>query len=331
MSTPPYLTYSRYLKERHGCAVHRVAVDAGFTCPNRGVDRSRAGCSYCNPDGSRAPYLSRNEPDLLPDCAGFEESRLDTSSLEGQVKEGIAFYRRTHGEGAFILFFQAYSNTNAPVPVLRRVYDAGLALADFRGLNVATRPDCVDEEKADLLASYKDRGLEVWVELGLQSANDVTLRRIGRGHTLAQFVRAFQTLRSRGLKIAVHLIFGLPGEGLSEIEQTMGVLAGLQPDGVKIHNLHVAQGTPLARDFLKGEITAPGSRRHLQYVIAALEMLPPQTVIMRLTCDTPAEKLVAPRAFWRKEQFLSELDQAMRARGTRQGRRFQMEKTPAAR
>ncbi|HET6451930.1 MAG TPA: TIGR01212 family radical SAM protein, partial [Spirochaetia bacterium] len=171
MSERPYLSYSRYLRERHGCPVYRVAVDAGFTCPNRGADRTRAGCAYCDPDGSRAPFLSRTEPTRIAACAGFEEQPIDAVSLERQVRDSISFYQRTHGDGAFILYFQAYSNTNAPVSVLRRVYDTGLALADFRGLNVATRPDCIDEEKADLLASYRDRGLEVWAEIGLQSGN----------------------------------------------------------------------------------------------------------------------------------------------------------------
>jgi uncharacterized protein len=245
---------------------------------------------------------------------------IDVGSLERQVNESIAFYRRTHGDCQFILFFQAYSNTNAPVDDLRRIYDKGLTLADFRGLNVATRPDCLDEEKADLLASYETRGLEVWVELGLQSANDATLRRIGRGHTAADFERAFEMLRQRRLKIAVHLIFGLPGEGLQEIVQTMTALARLRPDGVKIHNLHVPLGTLLAAEYQKGELAVPSPQRHIDYVIAAIERLPPRTVIMRLTCDTPADKLAAPRAFWSKERFLASLEREMTARGSRQGR-----------
>jgi len=322
LSEPPYLTYSRYLKERHGCTVYRVAVDAGFSCPNRTGGRAGAGCSYCDADGSRAPYLSRNEPRFPVGCTGTDGLPVDAGSLERQVSEAISFYRRTHGDGEYILYFQAYSNTNAPVEALRRVYDAGLAMASFRGLNVATRPDCLDEEKADLLASYRERGLEVWVELGLQSADDATLRRIGRGHTAADFERAFDMLRRRELKIAVHLIFGLPGEGLDEILRTMRVLARLRPDGVKIHNLHVPTGTVIASEYQKGELAVPSPQRHLEYVIAAIEHLPPETVIMRLTCDTPAERLAAPREFWSKERFLSSLEKEMRARGSRQGRLF---------
>jgi uncharacterized protein len=300
---PPYLTYSRYLRQRHGRAVHRVAVDAGFGCPNRDCGRAGAGCSYCDADGSRAPYVS--------------------GTLERQVREGISYYRRRHGDGGYILFFQAYSNTNAPVEELRRVYDAGLGMADFLGLNVATRPDCIDDEKADLLSSYAERGLEVWVELGLQSADDETLGRIGRGHTAAEFVRAFEILRRRRLKIAAHLIFGLPGEGRQKILATMGFLGRLRPDGVKIHNLHVPRETLIAREYQKGEMQVPSARQHMEYVIAAIERLPPETVIMRLTCDTPRERLAAPRNFQPKEQFLSTLEREMRARGARQGRLFE--------
>ena len=322
MSQPPYLTYSRYLKERHGCAVYRVAVDAGFSCPNRG-SRSGKGCSYCDAQGSRAPAVSRNQPRFPVECGTGETLRLDMDSLERQVRASIASYRKTHGACEFILFFQAYSNTNAPVAALRRVYDAGLALAPFRGLNVATRPDCLDEEKVDLLASYEREGLEVWVELGLQSANDATLLRIGRGHTEADFERAFEMLRRRRVKIAVHLIFGLPGEGLEEIVRTMQLLARLGPDGVKIHNLHVPSGTLLAAQYREGELAVPSPPRHIGYCIAAIERLPPSTVIMRLTCDTPVEKLDAPRAFWPKERFLAALQAEMAARGSRQGRLYQ--------
>jgi uncharacterized protein len=158
--------------------------------------------------------------------------------------------------------------------------------------------------------------------MGLQTARDETLSRISRGHTFADFQRAFHLVRRRGLKIAVHLIFGLPGEGGREIEQTMTTLAALRPDGVKIHNLHVPLGTPLARDYQRGELTVAGPYRHLEYVIPAIELLPPETVIMRLTCDTPVEKLAAPRVFWAKDRFLSALDAQMRSRGARQGRRF---------
>ncbi len=297
--------------------VYRVAVDAGFTCPNRAGGRSGAGCSYCAAHGSRAPYLSA-EPSAAENAL---PSRCDVD-LARQVREGIAFLRRRYGAEAFILFFQAYSNTNAPVDVLRRIYDEGLALASFKGMNVATRPDCLDEARADLLASYRGGGREVWCELGLQSAHDATLARIGRGHTWEDFRRARALLKERGIPTAVHLIFGLPGEGLDEILRTIDAVAGAGIDGVKIHNLHIPRDTAMAREFAAGEITAPCAERHLDYVIAAIERLPPQTVIMRLQCDTPARQLAAPRHFWEKGRFSEQVAARMHQRETYQGRLF---------
>ena len=320
MTEPPYLTYSRYLRERHGCIVYRVAVDAGFSCPNRRNGRSSGGCSYCAVDGSRAPYLRRSGVNV-PGCtngSGF----VDAESLASQVRAGMAFLSRRYSAQAFILFFQAYSNTNAPVEELERVYDLGLSLAPFRGLNVATRPDCVDEEKARLLASYRSRGLEVWVELGLQTAKDETLLRIGRGHSSQDFARAFRLLKNHGLAVGAHLIFGLPGESFSDIMDTIRFVGALPMDGVKIHNLLIPKGTRLARELMLGEVTTPGPKRHLEYTLAAIERLPPETVIMRITADAVPADVMSPRTFWTKPEFTVHLAQEMRARGARQGRLY---------
>ncbi len=297
----PYNSYSRYLRRVYGCSIYRVSVDGGFSCPNR-EDRSRPGCSYCAEDGARAPYLG------------------NAGSLRRQVETGIRFLRRRYAAKAFILYFQAFSATNAPAGELARIYDSALALASFRELVVSTRPDCIDEEKAALLGSYRGRGLDVWVELGLQSSNDLTLCRIGRGHSASDFTAAFDRVRRHGVKVAVHLILGLPGEEISDIERTARFVARLDPDGVKIHNLHIQMGAPLAEEFLKGEVGAPSAQRHLEYAIAVLQILPPRCLIMRLTCDTPRQRLLAPRFFWDKQRFASRLAAEMRERGTSQGR-----------
>jgi radical SAM protein (TIGR01212 family) len=296
----PYLSHARYLRGRYGRPVYRVSVDGGFSCPNR-ADRCSPGCAYCAEDGARAPYLG------------------GAGSLEEQVTRGIRFLKNRYGADSFLLYFQAFSGTNAPVERLRSVYDSALALAPFLELVVSTRPDCVDEGKADLLGSYRSRGLDVWVELGLQSANDLTLARINRGHTVADFTRAHRLLRERGIKVAVHLIFGLPGEGAREADASSRFVADLDPDGVKIHNLQILRGSPLAKDFLKGELSAPGPEWHLERVIRALSLLPRRTVIMRVTCDTPPGRLISPRGFWDKGTFRRRLAAEMRRRGDRQG------------
>ncbi len=295
----PYLSHARYLRRLYGRSVYRVAVDGGFSCPHR-ASRSSPGCAYCA-EGARAPYLHGAE------------------SLPEQVARGIRFMKHRYGADSFLLYFQAFSGTNASVERLKAAYDSALAPAPFLELVVSTRPDCVDEAKADLLASYRSRGLDVWVELGLQSANDRTLALINRGHTVSDFTRAFGLLRERGVKLAVHLIFGLPGEGAREVDATCRFVAALDPEGVKIHNLHIPCGTPLGRDFLKGELTAPGPEWHLERVVRAIAALPARTVIMRLTCDTAPGQLLSPRRFWDKRTFRERLTQEMLVRGLRQG------------
>ncbi len=298
----PYHSYRRYLRDRYGATVYRVAVDAGFSCPRRGDDRGAPGCIYCGPAGSRAPYLEKAD------------------GLENQIQSALAFLEKRYGAREWLLYFQAFSNTHAPVARLREIYDRGLACADFRELIVSTRPDCLDADKADLLASYKTNRRDVWVELGLQSLRDRTLERINRGHTADDFLASFAICRARGLNICVHLIFGLPGEGRPEIEATMRALADLKPDGVKIHNLHVVAGTRLADEYAAGLVHVPDTAEHMENVIMALELLDPATVVMRLVCDTPVERLIAPRGFPDKQEFLRRLTDEMVRRGTRQGK-----------
>ena len=301
MRGPLYNSYSRYLRRKYGETVYRVAVDAGFSCPNR-RGRAGPGCTYCAEDGARASYLG------------------SAADVEEQVGRAVAFLKNRYGALSFILYFQAFSGTNAPVRRLESLYATALATAPFRELVVSTRPDCVDAEKAKLLCSFRTDQRDVWVELGLQSANDTTLERISRGHTVAQFVSAYAILKSLSLKVAVHVIFGLPGEEDADMEATVRLVAGLDPDGVKINNLHIPHSTPLADEYRKGEVTAPGPETHLERVIRALEILPARCLIMRLTTDTPKDRLLAPRVFWNKQEFAARLAAAMEERRTWQGR-----------
>jgi len=314
----PFLSYATYLKKKYGQAVYRVSVDAGFSCPNRGPDRSAPGCLYCDERGSRAPYLGYGET-----AAGWRVPGEGTDwrqDLRRQIDSGRKFLRSRYGADLYILYFQAFSGTYAPVDTLRRIYDFTLGCAPFRELAVSTRPDCIDPARAELLASYRQEDFDVWVELGLQSGNEESLRRINRGHTVEDFDRAFRICRSFDLKLTIHLIFGLPGEGIDEIRRTIDYIAGLKPEGVKIHNLHIPTGCPLYSEYLSGELSVPCAGRHLEYTIEALERLPEDTVIMRLTCDTPDALLAAPRPFPAKARFLSRLREQMDSRGTWQGR-----------
>jgi radical SAM protein (TIGR01212 family) len=300
----PYTTYSGYLKKRYGKKAYRVSVDGGFSCPNRGTGRTDPGCIYCDEQGSRAVYLE-----------GYPETEL-----QAQVFRGIAFLTKRYGAEIFLLYFQAFSSTYAAPKRLKEIYDTCLGAGDFRELIISTRPDCITPQVVELLAGYRRDNFDVWVELGLQSASNRTLSRINRGHTLEDFRKAFDLLKSRGLKTAVHVIFGLPGERWSDIRRTVDYLAAIRPEGVKIHNLHVPFNTSLFEEYVQGELTVPSDRRHLEYTIHALELLPEDIIIMRLTCDTPKKRRAAPRIIWKKTQFYGTIRDEMIKRKTWQGK-----------
>lgn len=305
----PFSSYSTYLRGRYGVRAYRVSVDAGFGCPHRNHGRGPGGCTFCDEYGSRAAYSLTALQDDIP----------------VQVRKALRFLKARYAAEVFLLYFQAYTNTDASVAELRRLYDSGLESASFRELIVSTRPDAVDEEKADLLAWYIRDDFDVWVELGLQSAHDDTLLTIRRGHDVATFDRSFRMLRERGIKMTVHLIFGLPGEGWTEIEETIRYVASLNPDGIKIHNLQIPTSSVLCDDYRRGEATVPCDRRHLEYVIGALERLPATTVVMRVTSDFSADRVVAPRNFMPKGTFYERLRREMLMRHTFQGRLHDIE------
>ncbi len=314
-----FFSYSSYLKGKYGKPVYRVSVDGGFSCPNRNPDGS-GGCSYCDEMGSRAVY-QRGKNDIyarsLPGSLPLADRK---NQIARQIEAGMKFLKRRYKADFFLLYFQAFTGTFAPVPLLKELYDFALSQAPFRELIVSTRPDCISPAVASLLSSYMTPEFDVWVELGLQSSRNRTLRRVNRGHTKEDFEKAFYLLRNSGLKITLHLIFGLPGEGRDEIMETVRYVASLKPEGIKIHNLHIPVGTALFTEYCMGELTVPSGYRHLAYVTEALEQLPQETIIHRLTCDTPSHRLGAPRTFFKKGSFLNILRKEMERTGACQGK-----------
>ncbi len=305
MPERPWTSYAEWLRRRHGAPVRRIAIDAGFGCPHRGAGRGSGGCTFCG-GGAVSGAATAARPRFRGD---LEAVRRQVDGALERVPRGTVP----------LLFFQAYSGTDAPVEELAAIYDAALALAPFVALHVATRPDCLDTRKAELLASYRARGLDVWIELGLQTCNDATLRRVNRGHTAADFARAARAAKAAGLGVASHVILGLPGEGIAEARATGRFLGAEGVDGVKVHSLHVVRGSPLAREMLAGEVAAPGTGRQIEDTIAFLEQLEARVLVMRLVTETPAPLLLAPRRPVGKEAFTRMLEAEMRRRGTRQG------------
>nr|WP_246434032.1 TIGR01212 family radical SAM protein [Spirochaeta isovalerica] len=296
------MNYSRYLREKYGQTAYRVSIDGGFSCPNRGKNRTLPGCSYCSSFGSRSAYIGETE-----------------QGVGEQIERNLKVLKSRYDAKVFMLYFQAYSSTWAPVEELRKLYDESLALGDFRELIVSTRPDCLSDAVCRLLASYKRADFDVWVELGLQSAHDATLKRINRGHDRDQFEKAFYRLRSHGLKIAVHLIFGLPGEDRSMMMDSVRYVASLKPEGVKFHNLHIPSDTPMFQELEAGEMAIPSSAGHVRYLADAVERIPPETVVMRLTTDTPHQRHVVPGAMLDKTIIYNRLREELLRRGTKQG------------
>lgn len=339
---PRFFRYSDYLKEKYGTTAYRVAVDAGFSCPNRSTNRSEGGCTYCDEFGARAAYSRRISGfDVTTDIdigvssegnqiaadrvlnATFESKTLSTelcASIRGQVEHGMRFLSDRYRADTFLLYFQAFSNTHGEPEHLRAVYDYGLSLGDFRELIVATRPDCVNNTVAELLGSYVSNERDVWVELGLQTACNRTLSRIQRGHTVEVFEDAFTLLRAAGIKLACHLILGLPGESRTVMLQSIDYVAALRPEAVKIHDLHVPTGSAMYREFLRGELSVPTGARYLEYLTAAVERLPPKTILMRISCDTPVDQRAAPRQVIPKSALYNALTHELTRRDSYQGK-----------
>lgn len=322
MQASPFFRYSRYLKQKYGHPVYRISVDAGFTCPHRRPDGS-GGCTFCDEVGSRAVYqedVVRDSRIVIRRGGKIDETRLEM--VRRQIERGREFLGRRYGAESFILYFQAFTNTFAPPAELKKLYDFALDEGHFDELIVSTRPDCISRAHTDVLAAYRKENFDVWVELGLQSALDVTLRRVNRGHGVERFDRAFRLLREAGMKVSVHLMFGLPGESRPEIMQTIKHVAALEPEAVKIHNVNVVEGTVLEEEYRAGEYVPPSDVRHLEYVIEALQRLPASTVVQRVTCDTSGDRLTAPVDFMAKSRFYQLLDSEMRRRGVYQGLLF---------
>lgn len=300
MSAKPYRLFSAHLKECFGVRVHKISIDAGFGCPNRGGARELPGCLFCDPGGSGAVGIDR---------------RLGVTA---QIEQGKEVMTRKYHAGKFLAYFQPFSNTFAPPAQLRDLYDEALAVADVVGLAVGTRPDCLDDAVLDLLADYHRRSY-FWLELGLQSRHDRTLAWLRRGHDYACFLSAYQAAKRRGLNICVHVIIGLPGESREDLLATVAELTRLRVDGVKLHLMHVLDGTPLGDLYRQGSIGVLGQDEYVGLVADVLERLPAATLIHRLTGDGPRATLLAPLWSLNKWEVLNAIDAEMARRGSVQG------------
>ncbi|MFA6775035.1 MAG: TIGR01212 family radical SAM protein [Sphaerochaetaceae bacterium] len=335
MNPERFRSYGPWLEKTYGCRVYRIGVDGLFSCPNRNPDGS-GGCIYCDGTGSKAAYL-RPEGKLSHSDA-FDPRASEVilfhplplseriASIRRQIARGNEFVRRRYKAEKVSLYFQAWTNTYGTVAELKALYDAALEVMPFCEFIVSTRPDQIDEAKADLLASYKGKVQRVWVELGLQSGNDRTLERINRGHTVERYLAAVRLLHKKGILVSTHVILGLPGEGFSDYAHTAAVVASAKSDAVKIHNLDVCGGTALYDQFLKGEIAVPSEARHLEATELFLRHIPANVLIQRFLCETPSHRLAAPRRFCDKNSFVIALRSLMETDKVVQGDLYEQQR-----
>ncbi len=296
-----YLDLSRFLKQRFGFRVHKIPIDAGFTCPNRDGTISTEGCIYCDARGSGT---------------GAWEKGLGVAD---QIRGAMGPLGRRYKAKGFLAYFQAFTNTYGPLDRLRALYEEALSIPGVLGLCIGTRPDCLGEPVLDLLQSYVPRWM-VWLELGLQSAQDDTLRRINRGHDYDTFCRAVRDAAGRGILVCAHLIVGLPGEGMEEIRQTATRVSSLPLHGVKLHCLYIVHGTALERMYSQGLYRPWDLEGYVEAVCDILERIPPHWAVQRLTADPPRGSLVSPLWTLEKQQVLAAIHHRLEVRDTWQGR-----------
>lgn len=296
-----YYDLNTYFRQRFGERVHKITVDAGLTCPNRDGTLATGGCIYCNSRGSGSGNHAKG------------------LSITQQLEKPKAAIIKRFKARKFMAYFQSFTNTYAPIEKLRAMYAEALAVPDVVGLAIGTRPDCIDKAVLALLESYARKHL-IWVEYGLQSANNATLKRINRGHDAAAFEQAVKDTAGRGIQIGAHIILGLPGEGESHIRSTADFIARLPVDGVKLHLLYVVQGTPMDMLFNKGEYTCLKQAEYVERVCDVIERLPATMVVLRLTGDPHPKELVAPQWALKKDHTLSLIKKRFEERDTWQGK-----------
>lgn len=298
-NSSPIYDYRTYLKKQYGEILHRVPLDIGFTCPHRHRERG-GGCTFCPEDGARAVQLG------------------NLQELGKQIRAGVQFARKRYGAKAFMAYLQAFTNTFGSTTQLRQFVTEILKKQDFQAIAFGTRPDCLTSDSLEFLKELQ-QDLDVWVELGLQTMKDETLERINRGHDSAASREAILQLQKAGIKTIIHLIIGLPGETLRDYCDTINQLAPLPINGIKLHNLHIIKNTRLAEEYQSNPFPLADEHQYCEILLKLLPLIPAHWPIVRLTTDTPEEKLIAPRWSMTKGRFRKYLADQLRQRQITQG------------
>ena len=313
----PYYSLDAYCKNTFHHKCYKIALNAGMTCPNRDGTLGVRGCIFCkNGSGEYAIKL----PEQLQDTSSLSAIFFDVSR---QLKEGISLFGDKKTGDHFIAYFQAYTNTYAPLPYLETVYRSALDHPKVCGISIATRPDCLGAKVLELLKKLKSEYSSkfIWVELGLQTIHEETAAKIRRCYTLPIFEKAFQDLKFMDIPVIVHVILGLPGETKEMQSETIDYLNQLRPFGIKLQLLHVLQGTDLAEDYLAGKVPVMSKEEYLDLLTDMVLRLSPDIVIHRLTGDGAGADLLAPLWSRNKRDVLNSLHHKWKVENIRQGQR----------
>lgn len=296
-----YHTWNYHLRHKFGCKVMKIALNAGFTCPNIDGSKGYGGCTYCSELGSG-------------DFAGDSGD-----SVIRQFEAGKALLKSKWHEGKYIPYFQAHTNTYAPVSVLRERFEGVLRQPGVVGISIATRADCLGDDVVEYLEELHNRTYLI-VELGLQSIHNETGKRINRCHTFEEFLEGYNKLKERGINTCVHLIDGLPEETPEMMIESAREVGMLNPHCIKLHLLHILKGTVMAKEYETGKIIPLTKDEYVDIIVRQLEVIPPETVIQRLTGDGARDSLLAPMWSLKKFEVLNAIDKLMVARDSYQGK-----------
>ena len=294
-----YNLFSAYLKKKYNTKVYKVTLDAGFSCPNRDGTLSFKGCIFCDESGS------------------FSQAHSNLLDIETQLEVGIDTLKKRFKACKFLSYFQAYSNTYKPYNELKLLYDKALKPEDVIGLSIGTRPDCVDDNKLDLIASYSENK-EVWLEFGLQSIHDKTLKLINRGHNYDCFLKSYLKAKERNINVCVHIILGLMNETYDDMILTAKTLSDLSIDGIKIHMLCILKDSPLEKIYKQNKFKLLSEDEYASLVCDILEILPSHTTIHRMAGNGLNKLLIEPKWIQKKFETLNKIDRILKERNTYQ-------------
>ncbi|MBL7072838.1 MAG: TIGR01212 family radical SAM protein [Candidatus Omnitrophica bacterium] len=294
-----YHSYNKYLKKRFGEKVRRISLNAGFGCPNRDGSISSKGCVFCNESGF-SPWAQKTVP------------------LEEQIKLGLAGGKKQFGTKKFIAYFQNGAGTNADSEDLKKMYSVINDYPEIVGLSISTRPDCVDEEKLDIVGGFL-KNYDVWIEYGVQTIHENTLKKMNRGHTFPDSLEAIEMTAARGIKVGVHIILGLIEETSEDMMRTAEEISRIPVSGVKLHVLHVLKNTKLSEMYGKDRVNLLTRTEYVKNVCSFLEKLKKECVILRLVSDAGRDYLVAPEWVTNKQLTIKGIEAEFKRRGTEQG------------